>query len=289
MGLMCGSWKRRTCFRRAVGEDEARKLLEPVGRCILRPIKKILGRTARRARMAVGLSLKPIGRTDCDGVGDVKIGVLAVQGDFAAHAARLAELGAETVEARTVKDLEGCDGLILPGGESTTQLQFLQEEGLFDAVRRFAADGGALFGTCAGAILLATEVKNPAQASLGLLDMTVLRNAYGRQLASDVFFSSSKLEDAPMEMVFIRAPIIERVAPDVEVLAEYGGKPVLVQKGNVMAATFHPELTGDSTVHRHFLELAEAGPKQSAALARARIHGIEAKALQKLQHLPRRA
>jgi 5'-phosphate synthase pdxT subunit len=197
----------------------------------------------------------------------VKIGILAVQGDFAAHAARLAELGVESVEVRTVGDLEGCDGLILPGGESTTQLQFLQEEGLFDAVKKFAADGGGLFGTCAGAILLATEVKNPPQASLRLLDMTVLRNAYGRQMASDVFFGSSKLTDALMEMVFIRAPVIESVGPGVEVLAEYGGKPVLVTKGNVMAATFHPELTEDAAVHRRFLKLVEASPRKSASVA----------------------
>jgi 5'-phosphate synthase pdxT subunit len=205
---------------------------------------------------------------DSDGVDEVKIGILAVQGDFAAHAAMLAGLGAETVEVRAVADLEGCDGLILPGGESTTQLQFLQEEGLFDAVKNFAADGGAVFGTCAGAILLATEVKNPGQASLGLLDMTVLRNAYGRQLASDVFFGNSKLTEMPMEMVFIRAPIIDRVGPGVEILAEYGGKPVLVQKANIMAATFHPELTSDSTVHRCFLELVEANPRRSASVAR---------------------
>lgn len=198
----------------------------------------------------------------------MKIGIMAVQGDFAAHAAMLAGLGADTVEVRTVADLDGCDGLILPGGESTTQLQFFQEEGLFDAVKKFAADGGAIFGTCAGAILLATEVKNPAQASLGLLDMTVLRNAYGRQLASDVFFGSSKLADAPMEMVFIRAPVIDRVGAGVEVLAEYEGKPVLVRCANVMAATFHPELTQDSSVHRHFLELIEAGRRASASVAR---------------------
>src|SRR5882672_5240571 len=122
----------------------------------------------------------------------------------------LQSLGAETAEVRTVADLEDCDGLILPGGESTTQLQFLREEGLYEAVRRFASDGRAVFGTCAGAILLATEVKNPAQDSLGLLDMTVLRNAYGRQLASDVFFGPSKLKSEPLEMVFIRAPIIDR-------------------------------------------------------------------------------
>jgi 5'-phosphate synthase pdxT subunit len=199
---------------------------------------------------------------------EVKIGILAVQGDFAAHAAMLAELGAGTVEVRAVADLDGCDGLILPGGESTTQLQFLGEEGLFDAVKKFAAEGGPIFGTCAGAILLATEVKNPEQASLGLLDMTVLRNGYGRQLASDVFFGSSKLTDAPMEMVFIRAPVIDRVGAAVEVLAEYGGKPVLVRKANVMAATFHPELTEDSTVHNYFLELVRAGARRTTPVAR---------------------
>ncbi len=198
----------------------------------------------------------------------MKIGILAVQGDFAAHAVMLAGLGAETVEVRTVEDLEGCDGLILPGGESTTQLQFLQEEGLLDAVKKFAAEGGVIFGTCAGAILLATEVKNPGQASLGLLDMTVLRNAYGRQMASDVFFGSSKLTDAPMEMVFIRAPIIDRVGPGIEILAEYGGKPVLVQKANLMAATFHPELTEDSTVHRHFLELVGTSARRADSVVR---------------------
>jgi len=195
------------------------------------------------------------------GVNEVKIGILAVQGDFAAHAAMLAGMGVETGEVRSVKELDGCDGLILPGGESTTHRQCLQEEGLFDAVKRFAADGGAIFGTCAGAILLATQVSNPPQASLGLLDMTVLRNAYGRQLASDVLFGASKLTDAPMEMVFIRAPVIDRVGPGVEVLAEYDGKPVLARKANVIAATFHPELTEDSSVHRFFLNLVASQAK----------------------------
>ena len=184
-----------------------------------------------------------------------KIGILAVQGDFAAHAAMLRQLGVETVEVRTPADLAGCSGLILPGGESTTQLQFLQEEGLYDAIKKFAAEGRAVFGTCAGAILLATQVKNPAQESLGLLDMTVLRNAYGRQLASDVFRGPTKLKSEPLEMVFIRGPVIDSVAPGIEVLAEFAGKPALVQKDSVMAATFHPELTDDPTVHRHFLSL----------------------------------
>jgi 5'-phosphate synthase pdxT subunit len=203
-----------------------------------------------------------------NGVHEVKIGILAVQGDFEAHAAMLAGMGVETAEVRTVEDLDGCEWVILPGGESTTQLQFLQEEGLFDAVKQFAAEGGGIFGTCAGAILLATEVKNPPQASLGLLDMTVLRNAYGRQLASDVFFGPCKLTDAPMEMVFIRAPIIDRAGPGLEVLAEFAGKPVLVEKGRVMAATFHPELASDTAVHRHFLDLVALSPKRPISIAR---------------------
>lgn len=194
----------------------------------------------------------------------MKIGILAVQGDFEAHAAMMTSLGAETVEVRTVADLEGCDGLIMPGGESTTQLQFLQEEGLYDAIRTFSAQSLPIFGTCAGAILLATHVKNPAQPSLGLLDMTVLRNGYGRQLASDVFFGPTALKKDPLEMVFIRGPIIESVAPGIVVLAEHAGKPTLVQKDNLLAATFHPELSEDSTVHRHFLQMAASRAAQSS-------------------------
>jgi len=194
----------------------------------------------------------------------VRIGILAVQGDFEAHAAMLARLDAESVEVRTPGDLEGCDGLILPGGESTTQLQFLQEEGLADAIAKFAEQGGAIFGTCAGAILLATEVRNPKQDSLKLLDMTVLRNGYGRQIASDVVSGPTKLKHEPLEMVFIRGPIIERAGPGVKVLAEYAGKPALVQRNRIMAATFHPELTDDTTVHEHFLSLVAAGISQTA-------------------------
>ena len=199
----------------------------------------------------------------------VKIGILAVQGDFEAHAAMLARLYADSVEVRTPADLEGCDGLILPGGESTTQLQFLQEEGLADAIGKFAQQGGTIFGTCAGAILLATEVENPKQDSLKLLDMTVLRNAYGRQVASDVVSGPTKLKKEPLEMVFIRGPIIERAGTDVEVLAEYAGKPALVQRDNIMAATFHPELTDDTTVHEHFLRLTAARMNQVASSAKS--------------------
>lgn len=198
---------------------------------------------------------------------ELKIGILAIQGDFAAHAAMLASLGAQTIEVRTVADLQDCDGLILPGGESTTQLQFLQEEGLFDSIKEWATAGKAIFGTCAGAILMARKVENPAQASLGVLDITVLRNGYGRQLASDVFFGKTTLEPHPLEMIFIRAPIIEAIGPGVQVLAEYAGKPVLVQKENLLAATFHPELTSDSTVHRYFLELVQNAAAQARQIS----------------------
>ncbi len=195
----------------------------------------------------------------------MKIGILAVQGDFTAHAAALHSLGAESVEVRTVDDLASCDGLILPGGESTTQLQFLREEGLYDTIRKFAQNGHAVFGTCAGAILLASHVKNPAQDSLALLDMTILRNGYGRQLASDVFFGPCILKNDPLEMVFIRGPVIESVGPGVSVLAQHSGHPTLVQKDNLLASTFHPELTDDLTVHQHFISMATSAPKSAHA------------------------
>jgi 5'-phosphate synthase pdxT subunit len=194
----------------------------------------------------------------------VKIGILAVQGDFEAHARMLAGMGVESLAVRRPEDLAGCDGLILPGGESTTQLQFLREEGLDAAIKKFAADDKAILGTCAGAILLATEVKNPTQDSLALLDMTVLRNGYGRQVHSDVVSGPSTLRKEPLEMVFIRGPIIERVGPSVEVLAEYAGKPALVQKGRMMASAFHPELTSDTTVHDRFVRMATQLTEQGA-------------------------
>ena len=185
----------------------------------------------------------------------MKIGVLAVQGDFEAHRAMLDSLAVDSAEIRTVADLNGLDAVVLPGGESTTQLKFLQEEGLFHPLHKFAEEGGAIFGTCAGAILLAREVLNPTQDSLALMDMTVLRNGYGRQLSSEVRFGHCTLKPAPLEMVFIRAPIIERAGPGLEVLAEDAGRPVLVRQGRLLAATFHPELTDDSTVYSFFLGL----------------------------------
>jgi 5'-phosphate synthase pdxT subunit len=188
----------------------------------------------------------------------MKIGVLAVQGDAAAHAEQLRRLRVETREVRAAAQLDVCDGLILPGGESTTQLQFLQQEGLLQAILAFAATGRPIFGTCAGAILLAKRVQNPVQPSLGLLDVTVVRNGYGRQMSSQVSFGGSALKKGPLEMVFIRAPIIEAVGPLVQVLARHDGNVTLVQSGNILAATFHPELTGDPTVHSHFLSMISA-------------------------------
>lgn len=187
------------------------------------------------------------------------IGILAIQGDFEAHARALEKLGVEYAYVRTPEDLQSVDALILPGGESTTHMKLLAETGLDKAMEQMAADGGALFGTCAGAILLAREVKSPQQRSLGLLDMTVVRNAYGRQLSSDVLTLPTKLREAPLEMVFIRAPLIEKTGASVEVLAEREGRPVLVRQGKVMASTFHPELTNDTIVHEQFVKMANSG------------------------------
>ncbi len=192
---------------------------------------------------------------------EMKVGILAVQGDFEAHGQMLSRLGVEHIFVRTPADLANLEGLVLPGGESTTHLKFLTEEGLLDGIRELARRGGALFGTCAGAILLAREVKNPPQTSLGLADISIARNAYGRQVASQVRWSPSKLKEVPLEMVFIRAPLIERVGNGVEVLAESEGQPVLVRQGKVLAATFHPELTEDTTVHEYFLQMCASEPR----------------------------
>lgn len=189
----------------------------------------------------------------------MRIGIVAIQGDYEAHARTLDRLGIEHKYVRLPGDLADVSGVILPGGESTTHLKVMTEEGLFPALKQFAANGGAFFGTCAGAILLARDVHGPAQESLGLLDISILRNGYGRQLASDVHSGSSKLSERPLEMVFIRAPIIESVGEDVQVLAEDGGHPVLVQQGRILASTFHPELTSDTTIHEYFLQLANGG------------------------------
>jgi 5'-phosphate synthase pdxT subunit len=184
------------------------------------------------------------------------IGILAIQGDYEAHAKMLDRIGVAHRYVRTSDDLNSLDGIILPGGESTTHLKVMTEEGLFEPLRKFGAAGGPVYGTCAGAILLAREVHGPPQASLGLLDASVLRNGYGRQLASDVHVVQTKLREQRIEMVFIRAPIFETVGPKVEVLAEFGGHPILVRQGNILASTFHPELTEDPTIHEYFARMA---------------------------------
>jgi 5'-phosphate synthase pdxT subunit len=186
-----------------------------------------------------------------------RIGVLAIQGDYAAHAAALEESGAVAVEVRTPEQLEGLDGLILPGGESTTVLKFLESGGLFQALEKFGASK-PVFGTCAGAILLAREVQNPPQRSLGLLDAVVERNAYGRQIDSAILHSDTKLAGGPLEMVFIRAPRIAGIGAGVEALAFRDGSPALVRQGSIMAATFHPELSSDRRVHRLFVDAVNA-------------------------------
>jgi 5'-phosphate synthase pdxT subunit len=190
--------------------------------------------------------------------GKKKVGVLALQGDFEAHTRALERAGAEAVEIRTAEQLKDIDGLVIPGGESTTMLKLLDYMNLKEPLREFAAKK-PVFGTCAGAILLAKEVLRPAQESFGLMDLTVERNAYGRQIDSRVVHLSPDAEfaeragEGDMEAVFIRAPIIRRTGPEVNVLAKYEGDPVLVEQGRHLVATFHPELTQDPRVHKLFL------------------------------------
>jgi 5'-phosphate synthase pdxT subunit len=182
-----------------------------------------------------------------------KIGVLALQGDFEKHEKALARAGAEPVEVRSAADLDQVDGLVIPGGESTTMLKLLEQEKMLEPLRDFGTRR-PIFGTCAGAILLASEVLNPHQRSLGLLDIDVERNAYGRQLDSRIARLNPEGLDGDLEAVFIRAPIIRRVGDQVKVLASYQGDPVLVEQGRHLVATFHPELTDDPRIHRMFLE-----------------------------------
>ena len=184
----------------------------------------------------------------------ITIGILALQGDYDAHRRRVEELGAQAVLVRKPEELDSVDALIIPGGESTTFLKFLEQDGFLGKLRDFVR-AKPTFGTCAGAILLAKEVGNPPQETLGVLDIGVRRNAYGRQLHSSIREGETSLGHSPMEMVFIRAPRIERVGKAVEVLARQGKDPVLVRQGKTMAATFHPELSEDTRVHQAFLDL----------------------------------
>jgi pyridoxal 5'-phosphate synthase pdxT subunit len=191
------------------------------------------------------------------------IGVLALQGDFDAHRRRLEELGAKVVLVKKPDQLDQIDGLVIPGGESGTFLKLLGEAG-FEKLKQFVRVKPT-FGTCAGAILLASEVENPPQSGLGALNIRIRRNAYGRQIDSSI--RQGKLlaglanspEESPLEMVFIRAPKIERVGEGVEVLATEGSDPVVVRQGKTMAATFHPELSQDTRIHQAFLDLVDNG------------------------------
>jgi pyridoxal 5'-phosphate synthase pdxT subunit len=187
-----------------------------------------------------------------------RVGVLALQGDFEAHGRALEKAGAQVVYVRKAEELKEIDGLVLPGGESTTMLKLLNFMDLKDPLLEFAREK-PVFGTCAGAILLAKEVQNPSQESFGMIDLTVERNAYGRQIDSRVanIHPGSEFQQragaGDVEAVFIRAPIIRRTGPDVQILAQYERDPVLVEQGRHMVATFHPELTQDTRVHKLFL------------------------------------
>jgi pyridoxal 5'-phosphate synthase pdxT subunit len=188
-----------------------------------------------------------------------KVGVLALQGDFAAHGAALERAGAEPVFVRERSQFADLDGIVIPGGESTTMLKLLHYDELFEALMEFGRRK-PVFGTCAGAILLASDVSHPAQESLGLMDLSVERNGYGRQIDSRV----AEIDPDPdfarrtapgkLEAVFIRAPIIRRIGSGAKVLARYAGDPVLVEQGPHLVATFHPELTADLRVHELFLQ-----------------------------------
>ncbi len=188
----------------------------------------------------------------------MKIGVVTIQGDFAEHFAVLQKLGVEGVRVRLPRDLEGVHGVIIPGGESTTLGLVGTRYGLFEALREKILSGLPAFGTCAGAIVMAKTIWGSDQPTLGVLDIVIQRNAYGRQRDSfeaDIFVP--RLGEVPVRGVFIRAPIIESVGDKVEVLAELDGKPVFVQQGHILATTFHPELTDDVRVHRYFVRLCE--------------------------------
>jgi 5'-phosphate synthase pdxT subunit len=195
-----------------------------------------------------------------------RIGVLALQGDFALHRAALARAGVEATEVRKPAALVDLDALVIPGGESTTLLRLMEAGDFVPALRAFHAAGRPVFGTCAGLIVLARDVCNPTQFSLGFIDVEVERNAYGRQRESFAAAGTATLDGdrVPIEMVFIRAPRIRRVGPGVQTLAEHNGDPVLAQQGPVLVATFHPELTDDPTIHRYFCDLVRASHSRPA-------------------------
>ena len=195
------------------------------------------------------------------------IGVLALQGDFDAHRAALREVGLESLEVRWPAQLAEVSGLVIPGGESTTLIKLIREAGLVEPLLGFGHSGAALYGTCAGAILLAARVTNPEQFCLGLIDIEIERNAYGRQRESfetvaDAVVSDELTGAGPhgMELVFIRAPRIRSVGPGVKTLVTHAGDPVLVRRDGILAGTFHPELGRDRRVHAYFAEMCRGAP-----------------------------
>lgn len=194
-----------------------------------------------------------------------------MQGDFAAHAKALEQAGAEARGVRTASDLPGLEGLVIPGGESTTMLKLIELEQLFEPLREFGSQK-PIFGTCAGAILMAKDVLHPQQASLGLMDLTVERNAYGRQIDSRIASIPVTGESEPVEAVFIRAPIIRKVGPGVTILANYQDDPVLVSEGRHLVATFHPELTADPRIHRHFVNAVRGRYTEEIPIEQRREH-----------------
>jgi 5'-phosphate synthase pdxT subunit len=217
--------------------------------------------------------------------GAVRIGVLALQGDFAAHAAALERAGAEACEVRRADQLASLDGLVLPGGESTTLILLLRAFGLWEPVRAFAAAGRPVFGTCAGLILLAEEVANPSQEAFGLLPLRVERNAYGRQVDSFVVRGRVQVpvdlageggRTFETDLVFIRAPRITEVRDGVEVWAQHAGSPILVRRGNLLGASFHPELASDHRVIRLFVTMAEQARAARLAGAAVAASGFDA-------------
>ncbi len=190
------------------------------------------------------------------------IGVLALQGAFDVHAKRLTELGATATLVRRPVQLATLDALVLPGGESTTFLKNLERDGFYDLLNDFV-HAKPVFGTCAGCILLAKDVLNPPQRSFAALDITVERNAYGRQNDSAILTEPTALPGGPLEMVYIRAPRIARLGPGIETLATRDGSPTLIRQGRILAATFHPELTADTRIHQLFLDIVRQDSSNS--------------------------
>jgi 5'-phosphate synthase pdxT subunit len=202
-------------------------------------------------------ALGPLAPESAGNANQLIIGILALQGDYEAHARAFDAAGATTVLVRKAEQLSGLDGLVIPGGESTTMLKFLEQDGFFAALAEYVATTPC-FATCAGCILVAREVLHPPQRSLGALDATVERNAYGRQIDSTILTLETALPGGPLEMVFIRSPRITHVGAEVQVLAKRDGFPTLVRQGDLLVATFHPEMTSDIRVQRLFLDIVAA-------------------------------